>query len=122
MAGDDLTAREAGNVPGWLRWMPGLRTLLHYKPAWLAHDLVAGLVLATMLVPVGVAYAVASGLPGICGLYATIVPLLVYAVYGTVALHHGLGHLLSGMRDLTEAQHTFDLCNFIMRSSPGLAS
>ena len=42
----------------------------------------AGLVLATMLVPVGIAYAVASGLPGICGLYATIVPLLVYAVFG----------------------------------------
>ncbi len=35
-----------------------------------------------MLVPVGIAYAVASGLPGIYGLYATIVPLLVYALFG----------------------------------------
>ena len=35
-----------------------------------------------MLVPVGIAYATASGLPGICGLYATIVPLLAYAVFG----------------------------------------
>jgi len=43
---------------------------------------VAGLVLTTMLVPVGIAYAEASGLPGIHGLYATIVPLLVYAVFG----------------------------------------
>jgi high affinity sulfate transporter 1 len=43
---------------------------------------VAGLVLTTVLVPVGIAYAVASGLPGICGLYATIVPLLAYAVFG----------------------------------------
>jgi high affinity sulfate transporter 1 len=42
----------------------------------------AGLVLTTMLVPVGLAYAEASGLPGICGLYATIVPLLAYAVFG----------------------------------------
>jgi high affinity sulfate transporter 1 len=42
----------------------------------------AGLVLATMLVPVGIAYAAASGLPGIHGLYATIVPLLVYALFG----------------------------------------
>lgn len=66
----------------WLRWMPGLRTLLHYEGAWLPRDLAAGLVLATMLVPVGIAYAVASGLPGICGLYATIIPLLVYAVFG----------------------------------------
>ncbi|MBM6580800.1 STAS domain-containing protein [Microvirga sp. BT689] len=71
-----------GDVDGWLRWMPGLQTLLRYEAGWLGHDLVAGLVLATMLVPVGIAYAVASGLPGICGLYATIVPLLVYAVFG----------------------------------------
>src|SRR4026207_2018187 len=35
-----------------------------------------------MLVPVGIAYAVASGVPGIYGLYATIVPLLAYAVFG----------------------------------------
>jgi len=53
-----------------------------YKRAWLAGDLVAGLVLAAMLVPVGIAYALASGIPGIYGLYATIVPLLAYAVFG----------------------------------------
>ncbi len=35
-----------------------------------------------MFVPVGIAYAVASGLPGIYGLYATIVPLLAYALFG----------------------------------------
>ena len=52
------------------------------KATWLAHDLVAGVVLATMLVPVGIAYAVASGVPGIYGLYATIVPLLAYALFG----------------------------------------
>ncbi|MFL6734461.1 MAG: SulP family inorganic anion transporter, partial [Sphingomicrobium sp.] len=46
------------------------------------NDVVAGIVLATMLVPVGIAYAVASGLPGIYGLYATIVPLLAYAIFG----------------------------------------
>ncbi len=42
----------------------------------------AGVVLATMLVPVGIAYALASGVPGIYGLYATIVPLLAYALFG----------------------------------------
>jgi high affinity sulfate transporter 1 len=81
-----LTARRNDQGPsdqaGWLRWMPGLRTLLRYEAGWLRHDLVAGLVLATMLVPVGIAYAVASGLPGIYGLYATVVPLLIYAVFG----------------------------------------
>ncbi len=65
-----------------MRWLPGLYTLRHYEIAWLRHDVVAGLVLTTVLVPVGIAYAVASGLPGICGLYATIVPLLAYAVFG----------------------------------------
>ncbi|CRI67599.1 conserved membrane hypothetical protein [Thiocapsa sp. KS1] len=65
-----------------MRWLPGLRTLRRYEVAWLRHDIVAGLVLTTMLVPVGIAYAVASGLPGIYGLYATIVPLLAYALFG----------------------------------------
>jgi len=66
----------------WLRWLPGLLTLRAYRAQWLIPDIVAGLVLATMLVPVGIAYAAASGLLGIYGLYATIVPLLVYAVFG----------------------------------------
>jgi len=65
-----------------IRWLPGLDTLRRYEPAWLPHDIFAGLVLATMLVPVGIAYAEASGLPGIYGLYATIIPLLAYAVFG----------------------------------------
>ena len=67
---------------GWTRWLPGLATLRQYQAEWLPHDIVAGLVLTTMLVPVGIAYAVASGVPGIYGLYATIVPLLAYAVFG----------------------------------------
>jgi high affinity sulfate transporter 1 len=67
---------------GWIRWLPGLQTLRSYESAWLRHDIVAGLVLTTMLVPVGIAYAVASGVPGIYGLYATIVPLLAYALFG----------------------------------------
>jgi len=65
-----------------MRWLPGLLTLREYRAAWLPSDIVAGMVLATMLVPVGIAYAVASGVPGICGLYATIVPLLAYALFG----------------------------------------
>jgi high affinity sulfate transporter 1 len=64
------------------RWLPGLQILRRYEAAWLPHDLMAGLVLTTMLVPVGIAYAVASGVPGIYGLYATIVPLLAYGLFG----------------------------------------
>src|ERR1044072_2719760 len=70
------------NQDSWMRWVPGLVPLRHYQPAWLPNDLVAGLVLTTMLVPVGIAYAAASGVPGINGLYATIFPLLAYALFG----------------------------------------
>jgi high affinity sulfate transporter 1 len=59
-----------------------LAIVRRYERSWLRHDVVAGLVMTTMLVPVGIAYAEASGLPGINGLYATIVPLLAYAVFG----------------------------------------
>ena len=69
-------------VTGWARWLPGLQLLRGYQAGWLRHDIAAGLVLTTMLVPVGIAYAVASGVPGIYGLYATIVPLLAYALFG----------------------------------------
>ncbi len=74
--------RQGSGQTGWMRWLPGLQTLRSYDAAWLRHDIVAGLVLTTMLVPVGIAYAVASGVPGIYGLYATIVPLLAYALFG----------------------------------------
>ena len=70
------------NQTGWMRWLPGLNTLRRYELPWLRQDLVAGLVMTTMLVPVGIAYAEASGVPGINGLYATIVPLLAYALFG----------------------------------------
>jgi high affinity sulfate transporter 1 len=56
--------------------------LLHYEPGWLPNDVLAGLVLTTMLVPAGIAYAEASGVPGIYGLYATMIPLLAYALFG----------------------------------------
>jgi high affinity sulfate transporter 1 len=65
-----------------VRWLPGLTVFRDYNASWLRDDLVAGLVITTMLVPVGIAYAEASGVPGINGLYATIVPLLAYALVG----------------------------------------
>ena len=80
-----MTSLPMSSVPngaGWIRWLPGFLVLRRYQVEWLPHDIVAGLVLTTMLVPVGMAYAVASGVPGIYGLYATIVPLLAYAIFG----------------------------------------
>src|SRR6516225_5379302 len=81
--GPTLRAQPATDkTPAWLRWLPGLVTLRSYQASWLPKDVVAGLVVTTMLVPVGIAYAEASGVPGIYGLYATIVPLLAYAIFG----------------------------------------
>jgi high affinity sulfate transporter 1 len=62
--------------------VPGLDILRAYKRAWWPKDILAGLVLTAVLVPVGMGYAEAAGLPAITGLYATITPLLVYAVLG----------------------------------------
>ena len=69
-------SREAG------RWLPGLQTLRSYHRSWLPRDVVAGIVLTALLVPAGMGYAEASGLPAIYGLYATMVPLVVYALVG----------------------------------------
>ena len=78
----DALQPEPTSAAGWFRWLPGIATLRSYQAHWLVRDLGAGLVLTTALAPVGIAYAVASGLPGACGLYATIVPLIAYALFG----------------------------------------
>jgi len=63
-------------------WVPGLRVLATYRPAWLQHDLLAGIVLTALLVPQGMAYAELAGLPPVTGLYATMLPLLAYFLFG----------------------------------------
>jgi high affinity sulfate transporter 1 len=67
---------------GVLRWLPGLRAVRTYQRKWLARDVVAGIVLSTLLVPQGMAYAELAGLPPITGLYTSILCLLGYAVFG----------------------------------------
>src|SRR3954447_7957109 len=62
--------------------MPGIRTVTTYQASWLPRDLVAGVVLTTLLVPQGMAYAELAGLPAITGLYTSILCLLAYAVFG----------------------------------------
>jgi high affinity sulfate transporter 1 len=64
------------------RWVPGVRTVRTYQRAWLSADLVAGLVLAAILVPQGMAYAELAGLPAVTGLYTTIACLVAYAAFG----------------------------------------
>src|SRR4051812_45583075 len=61
---------------------PGFRVVAGYHRAWLVKDVIAGVVLTTLLVPQGMAYAELAGLPPITGLYTSIMCLLAYAVFG----------------------------------------
>lgn len=67
-----------GKPRAW--WVPP--ALRGYRMEWLRHDLLAGTALFAILVPAGMAYAQAAGLPPVTGLYATVVPLIVYAIVG----------------------------------------
>ncbi|WP_207840409.1 SulP family inorganic anion transporter [Williamsia soli] len=62
--------------------LPGIATARTYRREWLRPDITAGLVLTALLIPAGMGYAEAAGLPAYAGLYATIVPLLAYAIVG----------------------------------------
>ncbi len=64
------------------RWVPGVRALRTYERAWLRPDLIAGIVLAAILVPQGMAYAELAGLPAVTGLYTTIACLVGYSLFG----------------------------------------
>lgn len=65
------------------RFAPGLRQLLDYRREWLRSDLVAGVSVAAVAVPTAIAYAQLIGFEPIVGLYAAILPLVVYALFGT---------------------------------------
>ena len=62
--------------------MPAVRVVSTYRRRWLLKDVIAGVVLTTLLVPQGMAYAELAGLPPITGLYTSIMCLLGYAVFG----------------------------------------
>ncbi|MDP1740274.1 SulP family inorganic anion transporter [Polaromonas sp.] len=61
-------------LPAWLR---------AYRPSWLAGDLTAGLIVTVMLIPQSLAYALLAGLPPEVGLYASILPIVAYALLGS---------------------------------------
>ena len=81
-----LTVERSRSSPGRvrlaveLRSLPGVRAASTYKVSWLRHDVIAGIVLTTLLVPQGMAYAELAGLPAITGLYTTILCLVGYAL------------------------------------------
>lgn len=77
---------KATNKSIWqkiLIWMPGLATMLHYKRHYFGNDVKAGLSVAAVSLPVSIAYAELTGVGAIAGLYSTILPLIVYALFGS---------------------------------------
>jgi len=77
------TSRGARIIEPLARFAPGLPHLMGYRRADLPHDLLAGLSVAAVALPVGVAYAQLAGFNPVVGLYASILPLAAYALFGT---------------------------------------
>lgn len=63
--------------------LPGLKQLLEYRREYLSGDLSAGLIVAVMLIPQGMAYAMLAGIDPVMGLYAVTIPLVVYALFAS---------------------------------------
>jgi high affinity sulfate transporter 1 len=78
---------ETPAAPSWIDRVgllaPGVPALLRYRPEDLPHDLVAGLSVAAVALPVGVAYAQLAGFDPVIGLYSSMLPLVAYALFGT---------------------------------------
>ncbi|MGB5648477.1 MAG: SulP family inorganic anion transporter, partial [Sedimenticolaceae bacterium] len=62
---------------------PGILALSGYRPSWLPKDLAAGLSVAAIALPVGIAYADLAGVPPVIGMYSAIFPLFAYALFGS---------------------------------------
>ncbi len=60
-----------------LHWLP------NYKSSWIRGDIVAGITVAIILIPQGIAYALIAGLPPVYGLYSALVPQIMYAIFGS---------------------------------------
>src|SRR5215813_5425648 len=64
-------------------WFPGLRLARTYKPEWFLNDLVAGLSVAAVALPIDIAYAQLAGFPPVVGIYSAILPPVAYALFGS---------------------------------------
>ncbi|TCI05146.1 sulfate permease [Corallincola luteus] len=68
---------------GVTRWLPGLASFKGYQRQWFSRDMTAGLSVAAIALPVGIAYASLAGVPPVVGIYSAIFPLLAYALFGS---------------------------------------
>src|SRR6478735_4000690 len=79
----EKSSTAAKKFPLVRRVAPGLGNLLEYRRESLRYDLVAGVSVAAVALPTAIAYAELIGFEPVVGLYAAILPLLVYAIFGT---------------------------------------
>src|SRR4051812_29779206 len=71
-------------LPTWLpAAVPLIAQMQQYRAEWIARDITAGLAVAAVALPIGVAYPAIAGLPPVIGLYASILPLIAYAIFGS---------------------------------------
>jgi SulP family sulfate permease len=81
------TPPVSADLPSWLkplrRYLPILDWGLNYRSEDLVGDLMAGTIVAIVLIPQGMAYAMLAGLPPQVGLYASMVPMVLYTIFGT---------------------------------------
>ena len=84
LAGMERAAPRSGRSETMLTdWIPLLGDLRRYRKEWLSHDVIAGLSVAAVQVPTAIAYANLAGFPPEVGLYASMLPVLVYALFGS---------------------------------------
>jgi high affinity sulfate transporter 1 len=70
-------------LPRLQTWLPGLRLLRNYEKENLRGDLIAGLSVAAVAIPIGIAYSQLAGAPPVVGIYSCLLPPLAYAFFGS---------------------------------------
>ena len=80
---DESTAGNSDQDGGWRSHAPLLGVFQGYDRSVFSSDLTAGLIVAVISVPQAVAYAYLAGLPPSAGLYACLVPMLLYTLLGS---------------------------------------
>jgi sulfate permease, SulP family len=71
-------------LPAWLSAAaPIIAQMQQYRAEWIGRDITAGFAIAAVALPIGVAYPAIAGLPPVVGLYASILPLIAYAIFGS---------------------------------------
>jgi high affinity sulfate transporter 1 len=78
-----MTEMTRGHHNQLLRFVPGLKALGSYDRTWFRKDLVAGISVAAVALPIAIAYSQLAGVPPVYGLYASLLPLVAYALFGT---------------------------------------